>query len=73
MTTNSAAFERSVLGQLSTLDRFLPVWIGIAMAIGLALGRAIPGLNEALDAVRIDQTSLPIAVGLLGMMYPVLA
>lgn len=73
MAANSAAFERSVLGQLSTLDRFLPVWIGIAMAVGLALGRAIPGLNEALDAVRIDQTSLPIAIGLLGMMYPVLA
>ena len=43
------------------------------MAVGLALGRAIPGLDNALDAVRIGQTSLPIAIGLLGMMYPVLA
>lgn len=66
-------FEGSVLGQLSTLDRFLPVWIGLAMAAGLALGRAIPGLDRALDAVRIGETSLPIAIGLLGMMYPVLA
>jgi ACR3 family arsenite transporter len=71
--SQSLEFEGSVLGQLSTLDRFLPVWIGIAMALGLALGRAVPGLNEALDQVRIGETSLPIAVGLLGMMYPVLA
>jgi ACR3 family arsenite transporter len=66
-------FERSILGQLSTLDRFLPVWIGVAMAIGLALGRAFPGLNDQLDRVKIGTTSLPIAIGLLGMMYPVLA
>ena len=51
----------SVLGQLSTLDRFLPVWIGLAMAAGLALGRALPGLNEQLDAIKIARTSLPIA------------
>ena len=69
----TAEFEGSILGQLSTLDRFLPLWIGIAMVVGLALGRATPGLNQALDAVRIGQTSLPIAIGLLGMMYPVLA
>jgi ACR3 family arsenite transporter len=66
-------FEGSVLGKLSTLDRFLPVWIGVAMAVGLALGRAFPGLNDQLDRVKIDTTSLPIAIGLLGMMYPVLA
>jgi ACR3 family arsenite transporter len=66
-------FEGSVLQQLSTLDRFLPVWIGVAMAVGLLLGRAFPGLNDQLDRVKIDTTSLPIAVGLLGMMYPVLA
>ena len=66
-------FESSILSQLSTLDRFLPVWIGVAMAIGLALGRIFPGLNEELDRVKIDSTSLPIAIGLLGMMYPVLA
>ena len=66
-------FEGSVLGQLSTLDRFLPIWIGLAMTAGLALGRAFPGLNGQLDRVKIDTTSLPIAIGLLGMMYPVLA
>jgi ACR3 family arsenite transporter len=63
----------SVLQQLSTLDRFLPAWIGLAMVLGLALGRALPDLNDWLDRVKIGQTSLPIAIGLLGMMYPVLA
>ncbi len=60
-------------GRLSTLDRLLPLWIGIAMVLGLALGRAIPDLDDALDKVKIDTVSLPIAVGLLLMMYPVLA
>ena len=62
-----------VAGRLSTLDRFLPVWIGVAMAAGLLLGRWIPGLNTALEKVQIDGISLPIALGLLIMMYPVLA
>ncbi len=60
-------------GRLSTLDRLLPVWIGLAMALGIALGRLLPGLDDALDAVKIDTVSLPIAIGLLLMMYPVLA
>ena len=55
------------------LDRFLPVWIGIAMVAGLLLGRLIPGLNTALNHVEVDGISLPIALGLLIMMYPVLA
>lgn len=63
----------AVIGKLSTLDRFLPVWIGVAMAAGLLLGRSIPGLGDALSAVEIDGISLPIALGLLIMMYPVLA
>jgi ACR3 family arsenite transporter len=62
-----------VLARLSTLDRFLPVWILAAMALGLALGRGVPGLDDALDAVQVGSVSLPIAVGLLLMMYPVLA
>jgi len=65
--------ETSVLQQLSTLDRFLPVWIGLAMIIGIGLGRLFPDLNDTLDDIKVDQTSLPIAIGLLGMMYPVLA
>ncbi|MGY0496963.1 ACR3 family arsenite efflux transporter [Nocardia sp. FBN12] len=63
----------AVVGKLSTLDRFLPVWIGVAMAAGLLFGRMIPGLGDTLSAVEIDGISLPIAIGLLIMMYPVLA
>ncbi|MDO8389097.1 MAG: ACR3 family arsenite efflux transporter [Actinomycetota bacterium] len=59
--------------RLSTLDRLLPVWIGAAMALGLILGRVFPDLNDQLDDVKIDTVSLPIAIGLLVMMYPVLA
>ena len=59
--------------RLSTLDRLLPLWIGIAMIAGLLLGKFIPSLDEHLDAVKVDTVSLPIAIGLLLMMYPVLA
>ncbi|GAA1913202.1 ACR3 family arsenite efflux transporter [Nocardioides hwasunensis] len=62
-----------VVERLSGLDRFLPVWIGLAMVAGLLLGRTVPGLDAALSAVEVDGISLPIAVGLLVMMYPVLA
>ena len=62
-----------MLGRLSTLDRWLPAWIGLAMVGGLLLGRFVPELGTALEAVSIDGTSLPIAIGLLAMMYPVLA
>jgi len=62
-----------VIEQLSTLDRFLPVWIIAAMAAGLALGAIFPRLNHGLSSVRVTGTSLPIAIGLLLMMYPVLA
>src|SRR5665213_499799 len=63
-----------VVARLSFLDRFLPVWIILAMAIGLVLGRVIPSLNAHLNAVQVTSgTSLPIFVGLLVMMYPVLA
>jgi ACR3 family arsenite transporter len=63
----------AVTARLSTLDRFLPVWIGLAMAAGLVLGRVVPGFGSALSAVEVDGVSLPIALGLLVMMYPVLA
>jgi ACR3 family arsenite transporter/arsenate reductase len=67
------AAEAPVVARLSTLDRLLPVWIGAAIVIGLLAGRWIPGLGPALDAVQVDRISLPIALGLLVMMYPVLA
>jgi len=62
-----------VLARLSTLDRFLPVWIIAAMALGLGLGRSVRGLDGVLEAVQVGSVSLPIAIGLLLMMYPVLA
>ena len=65
--------DQAVLERLSILDRFLPVWIGLAMLTGLALGRLVPQLNDALDVLKIGTVSLPIAIGLLAMMYPVLA
>ena len=65
--------DAAVLKKLSTLDRFLPLWIGLAMAGGLGLGRLIPSLNDGLDELRVGTVSLPIALGLLLMMYPVLA
>ncbi|TAK34100.1 MAG: ACR3 family arsenite efflux transporter [Chloroflexota bacterium] len=63
----------SVIRRLSTLDRFLPVWIFLAMALGLGLGYVYPEIARILDAARISSVSLPIALGLLWMMYPVLA
>ena len=63
-----------VIARLSFLDRFLPVWIVAAMVAGIGLGRAIPSLNKHLNAIQVTSgTSLPIFIGLLVMMYPVLA
>lgn len=72
-TAPAKADDGAVLDRLSALDRFLPLWIGAAMILGLGLGALVPDLNRALDRVKIDTVSLPIAVGLLVMMYPVLA
>jgi len=59
--------------RLGTVDRLLPLWIFVAMALGIALGRLFPDLGELLDRVKFAGVSLPIAIGLLWMMYPVLA
>ncbi len=73
MNTGSSSTVEPALARLSLVDRFLPVWIVTAMAAGLGLGRLIPDLNDWLDSVKIGTVSLPIALGLLAMMYPVLA
>jgi ACR3 family arsenite transporter len=59
--------------RLSFLDEFLTLWIFLAMAAGLGLGYAFPQLADILDSVKVFNVSLPIAVGLLVMMYPPLA
>jgi len=74
ITPGSAAVEENaVLKRLTFLDRFLPIWILAAMVAGLLLGRFVPSVQGVLNSVKIGQTSLPIALGLLLMMYPVLA
>ncbi|MFT8396740.1 MAG: arsenical-resistance protein, partial [Propionibacterium sp.] len=59
--------------RLGTADRLLPAWILTAMVIGVTLGRSWPGLAGVIGSVRLGSTSLPIALGLLLMMYPPLA
>ena len=72
-TITAPTTHQGVMKDLSFLDRWLPAWIIAAMIVGLLLGRLVPGLDTALEAVRIGEVSLPIAIGLLVMMYPVLA
>ncbi|QHC21092.1 ACR3 family arsenite efflux transporter [Streptomyces sp. GS7] len=71
--TDTTTAAGTVAARLSFLDRFLAVWILLAMAAGLGLGRLVPGLGDALAKVTVTGVSLPIALGLLVMMYPVLA
>lgn len=60
-------------GRMSFIDRYLGVWILAAMAIGLILGRSVPGLGDFLGSMEVNGISIPIAIGLLVMMYPPLA
>lgn len=70
---DSDNFDASkVFKELSFIDRWLAVWIIAAMAIGVILGVFVPGISESIDVVKVDQVSLPVALGLWLMMYPVL-
>lgn len=62
-----------LIARLSFLDRYLPIWILVAMGLGLGLGRLWPGLGAVLTRFEIAGVSVPIAIGLFWMMYPVLA
>lgn len=63
----------SVTKKLSLLDRYLTFWIFLAMAVGIGLGFLFPSVPKIIDHLSIGTTSIPIAVGLILMMYPPLA
>jgi len=63
----------TILKKLSFLDRYLTLWIFLAMGLGIAVGFLAPGLTTALDSMSVGTTSIPIAAGLILMLYPPLA
>ena len=62
--------ERSVAAKLSVLDRFLTLWIFLAMAVGILLGQLAPKVTDAVTSLQVGAISIPIAIGLILMMYP---